>query len=51
MGVTLRFNHPTLILGPGEPFMAHKTDEYCVVERIEEAETAYIEISQRWNRR
>ena len=42
---------PTLILGPGDPFMAHKTDEYCVVERIEEAETAYIEISQRWNRR
>ena len=42
---------PTLILGPGEPFMAHRTDEYCVVQRIEEAETAYIEISQRWNRR
>lgn len=42
---------PTLILGPGEPYMAHKTDEYCVVDKIAEAETAYIEISRSWNNR
>ncbi|MBE25142.1 MAG: acetylornithine deacetylase [Rhodospirillaceae bacterium] len=42
---------PTVILGPGEPFMAHKTDEYCVVDKIPEAENAYIEISRRWNKR
>ncbi|GIS65998.1 MAG: hypothetical protein CM1200mP4_3460 [Rhodospirillaceae bacterium] len=35
---------PTIILGPGEPYMAHKTDEYCVVEKITEAEAAYMEI-------
>ena len=42
---------PTLILGPGEPIMAHKTDEYCVVQKIEEAESAYVEISRRWKQR
>ena len=42
---------PTIILGPGEPYMAHKTDEYCVVEKITEAEAAYIEIIRKWNDR
>ena len=42
---------PTIILGPGEPYMAHKTDEYCVVEKITEAEAAYMEIIRRWNSR
>jgi succinyl-diaminopimelate desuccinylase len=35
---------PTLILGPGEPDMAHQTDEYCVVERIRQAEAIYRDI-------
>ncbi|MBD3885659.1 M20 family metallopeptidase [Phormidium tenue FACHB-886] len=39
---------PTFILGPGEPIMAHKTDEYCCVSKIEEAVEAYTTIAQRW---
>jgi succinyl-diaminopimelate desuccinylase len=39
---------PTVILGPGEPQMAHQTDEYCVAERIREAVGAYEEIIRRW---
>ena len=30
-------NPPTVILGPGEPQMAHQTDEYCVLERVEQS--------------
>jgi succinyl-diaminopimelate desuccinylase len=39
---------PTVILGPGEPAMAHQTDEYCLVERIEQAVEVYAEIIERW---
>jgi len=39
---------PTVILGPGEPQMAHQTDEYCVVERIGQAVAAYEELIRRW---
>lgn len=41
-------NPPTVILGPGEPHMAHQTDEYCVVDRIDQAAAAYEEIIRRW---
>lgn len=41
-------NPPTVILGPGEPQMAHQTDEYCVVERLERSVAAYEEIIRRW---
>lgn len=41
-------NIPAVILGPGEPSMAHKTDEYCRVPRIEEAVRLYTEIARRW---
>jgi succinyl-diaminopimelate desuccinylase len=41
-------NPPTVILGPGEPQMAHQTDEYCVVERIGQSVGAYEEIIRRW---
>jgi succinyl-diaminopimelate desuccinylase len=41
-------NPPTVILGPGEPQMAHQTDEYCVVERVRSAVAAYEEIIRRW---
>ena len=34
-------NPPTIILGPGEPQLAHKTDEYCVIERIDAAVEIY----------
>ena len=40
---------PTVILGPGEAAMAHQTDEYCVVDRIDQAVDAYVEIAKRWN--
>jgi len=39
---------PTVILGPGEPQMAHQTDEYCNAERIREAVGAYETIIRRW---
>ena len=39
---------PALILGPGETAMAHKTDEYCVVTKIEEAVELYTEIARHW---
>jgi succinyl-diaminopimelate desuccinylase len=41
-------NPPTVILGPGEPQMAHQTDEYCVLDRIEQSVAAYEEIIRRW---
>lgn len=41
-------NPPTVILGPGEPEMAHKTDEFCSISKIEEAGEAYLEIGRRW---
>ncbi len=40
---------PTAILGPGEAAMAHQTDEYCVVDRIDQAVDAYVKIAKRWN--
>lgn len=39
---------PTVILGPGEAAMAHQTDEYCVVDRIDEAVDAYRKIIGQW---
>ncbi len=39
---------PTVILGPGEPSMAHQTDEYCYIDRIEQAVAIYKEIITRW---
>lgn len=35
---------PTVILGPGQPEMAHKTDEYCYTENIEKAVEIYKNI-------
>lgn len=39
---------PTLILGPGEPGLAHQTDEWCSVERIRQAERIYRDIIADW---
>jgi succinyl-diaminopimelate desuccinylase len=41
-------NPPTIILGPGEPEMAHKTDEFCHLSKIEWAIEAYTEIARTW---
>ncbi|MAM85147.1 MAG: acetylornithine deacetylase [Acidobacteria bacterium] len=40
---------PTVILGPGEPTCAHKTDEYCSIGKLETATEAYFEIMRRWS--
>jgi succinyl-diaminopimelate desuccinylase len=34
-------NTPTVILGPGDPALAHQTDEYCVVDNIIQAVEIY----------
>jgi succinyl-diaminopimelate desuccinylase len=39
---------PVIFLGPGEPAMAHRADEFCYVSKIEEAAEAYFEIGRRW---
>ncbi|PLL21866.1 peptidase M20, partial [Klebsiella michiganensis] len=39
---------PCIILGPGEPSMAHQTDEYCLLSRLEEAEQLYGDIIRDW---
>ncbi len=41
---------PVCILGPGEPDMAHQTDEFCYVRRIEEARAVFTEVIRRWCR-
>jgi len=39
---------PTVVLGPGEPQLAHQTDEYCSMERIRESVAIYEEIIRDW---
>jgi succinyl-diaminopimelate desuccinylase len=39
---------PTIILGPGEPEMAHKPNEFCYASKIEQAAEAYVEIAKKW---
>ena len=39
---------PVLILGPGEPQLAHQTDEYCHVHRIHEATALYGDLITDW---
>lgn len=38
---------PVVVLGPGEPEMAHQTDEFCRVERIVQAVDAYRVLLER----
>ncbi len=35
---------PTIILGPGQPEMAHQTDEFCYIKNIEQAVNIYKRI-------
>ena len=39
---------PTVVLGPGEPQMAHQTDEYCSMERIRQSVEIYEKIIADW---
>jgi len=41
---------PTVVLGPGQPELAHQTDEWCSTERIREAVALYEAIVQDWCR-
>ncbi|MEO1520275.1 MAG: M20 family metallopeptidase [Cyanobacteria bacterium J06633_2] len=41
-------NPPTIIFGPGEPEMAHKTDEFCHLSKIEESVEIYTKIAEAW---
>jgi succinyl-diaminopimelate desuccinylase len=41
---------PTVILGPGDAELAHQTNEYCVVERIEQAAGIFERIADQWCR-
>lgn len=47
--LTAALGHPpTVILGPGEAAMAHKTDEYCLVSRLSESVAIYSDIAAAW---
>lgn len=39
---------PAVIVGPGEPQLAHQTDEWCSLGRTEQAEALFTKIAQRW---
>jgi succinyl-diaminopimelate desuccinylase len=41
---------PTVVLGPGQPELAHQTDEWCSVERIRQAVALYEAIIKDWCR-
>jgi len=41
-------NPPTTIVGPGELALAHQTDEYCFVTRIEQATELYLRLVRSW---
>lgn len=39
---------PILVLGPGDPAMAHQTDECCPVDEISQAADLYFAIAGQW---
>jgi succinyl-diaminopimelate desuccinylase len=41
---------PTLILGPGQPEMAHQTDEFCHISKLEESVKIYSDIITKWRK-
>lgn len=40
---------PTVILGPGEPQLAHQTDEWCSIARLEQSVQLFENIMREWN--
>jgi succinyl-diaminopimelate desuccinylase len=38
-------NPPTIVIGPGSLEQAHKTDEFCEIERLEEAVELFVRIA------
>lgn len=41
-------NVPTVILGPGEAQVAHKTDEYCSISKLQQSFEIYSELIRKW---
>jgi succinyl-diaminopimelate desuccinylase len=39
---------PTIILGPGQPEMAHQTDEFCHTNKLEDSVKIYSDIITKW---
>lgn len=39
---------PTVILGPGQPEMAHQTDEFCYIKKLEKSVNIYKDIILKW---
>ena len=39
---------PAVILGPGEPRLAHQTDEWCSLARIEQSVDVFATLMRRW---
>jgi succinyl-diaminopimelate desuccinylase len=39
---------PRVILGPGEPKLAHQTDEWCSMNRIEQSVDVFRTLMRRW---
>ncbi len=40
---------PMIVLGPGEPELAHQTDEYCLLDRLEQSVEIYADLIREWN--
>jgi succinyl-diaminopimelate desuccinylase len=40
---------PICVLGPGEPQLAHQTDEHCLVDRVEQSVAVYSDLIREWN--
>ena len=40
---------PTVIIGPGQPEMAHQTDEWCSMNRIDQSVEIFEKIMREWN--
>jgi succinyl-diaminopimelate desuccinylase len=39
---------PAVIVGPGEPTLAHQTDEWCSMRRIEESVEVFTRLAREW---
>jgi succinyl-diaminopimelate desuccinylase len=40
---------PTVILGPGQPELAHQTDEWCSIARVDQSVEIFEKIMRDWN--
>ena len=40
---------PTVIIGPGEPDLAHQTDEWCSIARLDQSVEIFERIMREWN--